>query len=70
MSPKRMLRVALALSFLVAAGGGLTACNTVEGVGEDISSTGRYLKEKMFGDSGGGEDIGASESTGSDDREY
>ncbi len=48
MSLKRMLHVALALLFLGAAGGGLTACNTVEGVGEDISSTGRYVKDKVF----------------------
>ena len=48
MSLKRMLHVTLALLFLGGLGGGLTACNTVEGVGEDISSTGRYLKDVMF----------------------
>ena len=48
MSLKRMLHVALALLFFGAAAGGLTACNTIEGVGEDISSTGRYVKDKVF----------------------
>ena len=48
MSLKRMLHVALALLFFAAAGGGLTACNTIEGVGEDISSTGRYVKDRVF----------------------
>lgn len=50
MSLKRMLYVTLALLFL---GGGLTACNTVEGIGEDISSTGRYVKDMVFQDNGG-----------------
>ncbi|MCY4395591.1 MAG: entericidin [Rhodospirillaceae bacterium] len=48
MSLKRILHVGLALLFLGALGGGLTACNTIEGVGEDISSTGRYVKDKVF----------------------
>ena len=48
MSLKRMLHVTLALLFLGGLGGGLTACNTVEGVGEDISSTGRFVKDKVF----------------------
>ncbi len=50
MSLKRMLHVTLALLFL---GGGLAACNTIEGIGEDISSTGRYVKDKVFQDEGG-----------------
>ncbi len=50
MSLKRMLHVVLALLFLGSAGGGLAACNTIEGVGEDISSTGRYVKDKIFQD--------------------
>ena len=45
MSLKKLVHVTLALLFL---GGGLTACNTIEGVGEDISSTGRYVKDQMF----------------------
>ncbi len=53
MSLKRMLHVALALLFFAAAGGGLTACNTIEGIGEDISSTGRYVKDKVFQDNRG-----------------
>lgn len=48
MSLKKLVHVALALLFLGGLGGGLTACNTIEGVGEDISSTGRYVKDKMF----------------------
>ena len=48
MSLKRMLHVVLALLFFGVAGGGLTACNTIEGVGEDISSTGRFVKDKIF----------------------
>lgn len=46
---KRMLYVTLALLFL---GGTLTACNTIEGIGEDISSAGRYVKDKVFQDDG------------------
>ena len=53
MSLKRMLYVSLALLFL---GGGLTACNTIEGIGEDISSTGRYVKDMVFSDDGGSAD--------------
>ena len=45
MSLKKLVHVTLALLFL---GGGLPACNTIEGVGEDISSTGRYVKDQMF----------------------
>ena len=48
MSLKKFVHVTLALLFLGSLGGGLTACNTIEGVGEDISSTGRYVKDKMF----------------------
>ncbi|MDE0149019.1 MAG: entericidin A/B family lipoprotein [Rhodospirillaceae bacterium] len=48
MSLKRMLHVTLALLFLGGLGGGLAACNTIEGVGEDISSTGRFVKDKVF----------------------
>ena len=53
MSLKRLLHVFLALLFLGAAAGGLTACNTIEGIGEDISSTGRYVKDKVFQEDGG-----------------
>lgn len=48
MSLKRMLHVTLALLFLGGLGGGLAACNTVEGIGEDISTAGRYVKDMMF----------------------
>ena len=50
MSLIKLVHVALAVLFLGAAGGGLTACNTIEGIGEDISSTGRYVKDKVFRD--------------------
>ena len=50
MSLKKTIHVALALLFLGGLGGGLTACNTIEGIGEDISSTGRYVKDKVFRD--------------------
>ena len=52
MSLKRLLDVSLALLFLGGLGGGLAACNTIEGIGEDISSTGRYVKDKVFQDGG------------------
>ncbi|MYK59346.1 MAG: entericidin A/B family lipoprotein [Rhodospirillaceae bacterium] len=48
MSLKRMLHVTRALLSLGGLGGGLAACNTIEGVGEDISSTGRFVKDKVF----------------------
>ena len=48
MSLKKLVHVTLALLFLGGLGGGLTACNMIEGVGEDISSTGRYVKDQMF----------------------
>ena len=52
MSLKRLLHVSLALLFLGGLGGGLAACNMIEGIGEDISSTGRYVKDKVFQDGG------------------
>ena len=48
MSLKKTVRVVLALLFLGGLGGGLTACNMIEGFGEDISSTGRYVKDRVF----------------------
>lgn len=58
MSLKRMLHVGLALLFLGGAGGGLTACNTIEGIGEDISSAGRYVKDKVFQSDGDSDSVG------------
>ena len=38
---RRLLAVLLALGF----GAGLAACNTIEGIGKDISSTSRAVKK-------------------------
>lgn len=40
-----------AIVILLALGAfGLAGCNTVEGVGEDISSSARTVKDEMFGE--------------------
>ena len=45
---RKTVHIFLALLFLAGLSGGLTACNTVEGVGEDISSTARAVKRSVF----------------------
>jgi predicted small secreted protein len=42
-SPKRLIALAVAAAFSTAA---LSACNTVEGAGKDIKSTGRAIEQK------------------------
>lgn len=44
---RKILHIALAILFLGSLGGGLTACNTVEGVGEDISAAARGVKRRL-----------------------
>lgn len=48
MSLRKLAHVALALLFLVGMGSGLSACNAVEGVGEDISAAARGIKRSVF----------------------
>ena len=48
MSLRKIAHLGLALLFLAGLSGGLTACNTIEGVGEDISSSARAVKRGVF----------------------
>jgi len=48
MSLRKTVHIFLALLFMAGLSGGLTACNTVEGVGEDISSSARAVKRGVF----------------------
>ena len=44
-----VVRIACALSLFVGLGAGVSACNTVEGVGKDISSSARTVKRTING---------------------
>jgi len=48
MSLRKLTHVLLAIVMLGSLGGGLSACNAVEGVGEDISAAARGLKRSIF----------------------
>ena len=44
-----VLRLVCALGLFVGVGAGVSACNTIEGVGEDISSGARTVKRTING---------------------
>jgi len=44
----KLINVILVGLFLMGAGPLLTACNTIEGVGEDLSASARTVKEGVF----------------------
>lgn len=47
MTPRRLLKLFLMAAFVFGTGATLSACNTVEGVGEDLAAAARTVKKVL-----------------------